>query len=63
MRTWVGIEVGADVERPAGEVWAMVSDATRLPEWLGEFEEVVQQGGGPCRTGNGLPLQAQSRTR
>ena len=51
MRTWVGIEVGADVERPAGEVWAMVSDATRLPEWLGEFEEVVQQSGGPVGLG------------
>ena len=29
----------------------MVSDATRLPEWLGEFEEVVQLGDGPVGEG------------
>jgi hypothetical protein len=51
VRTSVDVEVRADVERPAGEVWAMVSDATRLPEWLGEFEEVVQLGDGPVGEG------------
>jgi uncharacterized protein YndB with AHSA1/START domain len=51
VKTSVDVAVSADVERPAREVWALVSDATRLPEWLGEFEEVVQESGGPVGKG------------
>jgi uncharacterized protein YndB with AHSA1/START domain len=51
VKTSLAVEVTSEIERPAGEVWAMVSDATRLPEWLDEFEEVVQQSSGPVGKG------------
>ena len=47
VRTSLNVEVGIDIERPPAEVWAMVSDFTRLPEWLGEFEEVACEGDTP----------------
>jgi hypothetical protein len=51
MRTTLNVEVVIDIERPASDVWAMVSDFTRLPEWIGEFDEVVSEGEAPAGQG------------
>jgi uncharacterized protein YndB with AHSA1/START domain len=51
MKTSLDVEVSAEIQRPAHDVWAVVSDATRFPEWLEEFEEVVQESDGPVGKG------------
>jgi Polyketide cyclase / dehydrase and lipid transport len=51
VKTTVDVEVSTVVERSAGEVWAMVSDATRLPEWLAEFKEVGKESDGAIGEG------------
>jgi uncharacterized protein YndB with AHSA1/START domain len=43
--------VTIEVARPLDEVWAVVSDYTRLPEWLEEFEAVVKESPGPVGVG------------
>lgn len=50
MRT-IEVEVEVLIARPSEEVWAFVSDAERLPDWLGEFRTVVKQSDGPIGEG------------
>jgi uncharacterized protein YndB with AHSA1/START domain len=47
------IEVGVEVEigRPPEAVWSYITDAERLPEWLGEFEEAHEDSDGPTGVG------------
>jgi uncharacterized protein YndB with AHSA1/START domain len=49
--TSLDVEIVVEIERPAADVWAFVSNAERLPEWLDEFEAVVKESDGPV--GNG----------
>lgn len=51
-KTSISVEIEIKIERPAEEVWAFVSDLTRLPEWLGEFVTVVNESAGPVGTGS-----------
>jgi uncharacterized protein YndB with AHSA1/START domain len=51
VNTSLDVEIREEIERPLADVWAMVSDATRLPQWLGEFEHVVQESEGPVGKG------------
>jgi uncharacterized protein YndB with AHSA1/START domain len=51
MATSIDEEFDVEVERPVGEVWDFVSDLGRLPEWLDEFQAVVQESDGPVGTG------------
>jgi uncharacterized protein YndB with AHSA1/START domain len=44
-------EIAVEIERPCEEVWAFVSDAERLPEWLEEFESVEKESDGPVGRG------------
>jgi uncharacterized membrane protein len=47
----VRVDVSVDVERPHREVWAVVSDLTRAPEFLEEFVAVTQESVGPVGVG------------
>ncbi len=47
MRTSVDVEIEVEIARPPEEVWAFVSDAERLPEWLEEFRAVTKESEGP----------------
>jgi uncharacterized protein YndB with AHSA1/START domain len=49
--TSVDVEVATEIDRPLEEVWAFVSSAERLPEWLDEFEAVVKESDGPVGKG------------
>ena len=51
MKTSLHVQIEAEINRPAADVWAMISDFTRLPEWLDEFLEVVQVSDGPVGEG------------
>jgi hypothetical protein len=51
MKTTLRVEVATDIERPVAEVWAFVSDLTRLPEFLDDFERVVQENEGAVGEG------------
>lgn len=37
-RTSVDVEAAIDIARPRAEVWAVLADADRLPDWLGDFQ-------------------------
>jgi uncharacterized protein YndB with AHSA1/START domain len=50
-RTSLDEEIAIEIERPSEEVWAFVSNAERLPEWLEEFEAVVKESDGPVGRG------------
>lgn len=50
-RTSLDEEIVIEIERPSAEVWAFVSNAERLPEWLEEFEAVVKESAGPIGRG------------
>jgi uncharacterized protein YndB with AHSA1/START domain len=50
-RTSIAVAIEIEIERPVDEVWAFVCDLTRLPEWLGEFEKVVNESSGPVGKG------------
>jgi uncharacterized protein YndB with AHSA1/START domain len=39
----VSADIEIEIDRPVDEVWAFVSDLTRRPEWLDEFENVVKE--------------------
>jgi uncharacterized protein YndB with AHSA1/START domain len=52
MRTSVDVEIVVEIARPPEEVWAFVSDAERLPEWLEEFRAVTKESGGPVGKGS-----------
>lgn len=45
------MEIAVEIERPSEDVWAIVSNAERLPEWLQEFETVVKESDGPVGRG------------
>lgn len=45
-------DIEIEIERPVEQVWAFVSDLTRLPEWLDEFEEVVKEAPEPLGKGS-----------
>ncbi len=50
-KTSLDVEIAVEIERPSEEVWAFVSNAERLPEWLEEFEAVVKESDGPVGKG------------
>jgi uncharacterized protein YndB with AHSA1/START domain len=50
-RTSLDEEIAVEIERPSEEVWAFVSNAEHLPEWLEEFEAVVKETEGPIGKG------------
>jgi uncharacterized protein YndB with AHSA1/START domain len=47
----IAVEVELQIARPSEEVWVLVSDFERLPEWLDEFRTVVKQSDGPLGEG------------
>jgi uncharacterized protein YndB with AHSA1/START domain len=51
MRTSLEVIVEVEIERPPPVVWAYVSEAARLPEWLGEFEAAREESDGPTGVG------------
>ncbi len=51
MRRTVEVKVEVQIARASEEVWALVSDLERLPEWLGEFCAVVKLSDGPLGEG------------
>jgi uncharacterized protein YndB with AHSA1/START domain len=51
MRTSIEVIVEVEIERPRPAVWSFVSDAERLPEWLGEFEAAHEESDGPTGVG------------
>jgi uncharacterized protein YndB with AHSA1/START domain len=50
-KTSLDVEIAVEIEQPHDEVWAFVSNAERLPEWLDEFEAVVKESEGPIGKG------------
>jgi len=52
VKTSIAVEVEVDIARPPEDVWAFVSDAERLPEWLEEFHTVVKESPGPPGRGS-----------
>lgn len=63
LKTSVSADFEIKIERPVEEVWAFVSDLTRLPLWLDEFEEVVIQSDGPVGKGSVLRYTVQPGAR
>jgi uncharacterized protein YndB with AHSA1/START domain len=51
VRTSIEVIVEVEIERPPPAVWSFVSDAERLPEWLGEFEAAHEESDGPTGVG------------
>lgn len=51
LRTSIELTVEIEIERPPSEVWSVLSDAERLPEWFAEFEEARQESAGPSGLG------------
>lgn len=51
MGSTIEVEVELQIARPSGEVWVLVSDFERLPEWLDEFRTVVKLSDGPVGEG------------
>src|SRR4051794_24616336 len=47
----VEVRIDTVIARPAADVWAVVSDFERLPEWLDEFQVVTQEAAGPPAEG------------
>jgi uncharacterized membrane protein len=47
----MAVSVEATVERPPEEVFPIVADGERLPEWMEDFERVEQVSEGPPRLG------------
>jgi uncharacterized protein YndB with AHSA1/START domain len=43
----MAVSVEVTVERPPGEVFPVVADGERLPEWMEDFERVEQRSEGP----------------
>jgi hypothetical protein len=43
--------VRIDIDRPAGEVWAVLADYTRDPEWRAEVRTMVPTPAGPATAG------------
>jgi uncharacterized protein YndB with AHSA1/START domain len=46
------VEIEMEIARSPEEIWAFVSDAERLPEWLDEFRAVVKESDGPVGKGS-----------
>jgi uncharacterized membrane protein len=55
-------EIAVEIERPAEDVWAFVSNAENLPQWLEEFEAVVKESDGPI-AGDRLSLHPCAGTQ
>src|SRR5262245_24616060 len=51
LRTSLDEEIAVEINRSPDEVWALVSNAERLPEWLEDFEAVVKESEGPVGRG------------
>jgi uncharacterized protein YndB with AHSA1/START domain len=51
LTTSLDVEIDVEIERLPADVWAFVSNAERLPEWLDEFESVVKESDGPVGKG------------
>ncbi len=55
--------VEVEIERPRSEVWSVLSDAERLPEWFAEFEEARQESAGPSGLGTVIRYTLQTGHR
>ena len=47
--TEFGGSVSADVDAPADDVFALLTDTSRLPEWNTRIRRVLEAGPGPAR--------------
>jgi hypothetical protein len=63
LRTSVSADFEIEIERPVADVWAFVSDLTRLPLCLDEFEEVVNESDRPLGKGSVLRYTVQPGPR
>ena len=61
LRTSIELIVEVEIERPPPEVWSVLSDAERLPEWFAEFEEARQESAGPSGLGTVVRYTLQDR--
>jgi uncharacterized protein YndB with AHSA1/START domain len=52
VRTSIEVTVEVEIERPLSSVWSYVSDAERIPEWVGEFKEARVITEGPVGVGS-----------
>ena len=51
MKTSIEVVVEVEIGRPRAEVWTYLSDAERLPDWLGEFTAARELSQGPTGVG------------
>jgi uncharacterized protein YndB with AHSA1/START domain len=51
VKTTIEVTVEVEIAAPRAAVWAFVTDAERLPEWLEEFESAHQVSEGPPGVG------------
>jgi uncharacterized protein YndB with AHSA1/START domain len=51
LRTTIELTVEVEIERPPSEVWPVLSDFERVPEWFSEFEGVLKESGDPTGLG------------
>jgi uncharacterized protein YndB with AHSA1/START domain len=51
LRTSIELTVEVEIECPPSEVWSVLSDTERLPEWFAEFEETQEDSAGPSGLG------------
>ena len=47
MKTTIEEIVEVEIERSPSEVWSLIADEERLPEWFAEFESVRKESDGP----------------
>jgi uncharacterized protein YndB with AHSA1/START domain len=51
VRTTIEAIVEVEIERPPSEVWSLLNDTARLPEWIAEFAAARDESDGPIGVG------------
>ena len=51
MKTTIEAIVEVEIERPRWDVWSLIADLERIPEWFGEFEGAREESEGPPGVG------------
>jgi uncharacterized protein YndB with AHSA1/START domain len=52
VKTTIRVTIEIDIARPPADVWQVLTNAERLPEWLSEFESAHEETEGPSGVGS-----------
>jgi uncharacterized protein YndB with AHSA1/START domain len=51
LKATIDVTIEVEIDRPPADVWALMTDTERLPEWLGEWVAAREETDGPTRLG------------